>query len=373
MGCKRTTVTYVKSTIYSRVIGEIAMPSMIDPPNPEMHLGPCRICGSLTGRSHAVREMMFGFRDWFHYFECGSCGCLQLTDPPADMARYYPPQRYYSFQPPADDATTTFPGGLVGWMMRRRNEAELFGGGVPGRLLSRLFPRRDLRWHQRRFAHMPIHHMDARILDIGCGSGQLLREWAGFGFNRLQGVDPYLPHDIDMGPSLRIHARSVEAMPDERFDLVMIHHAFEHMADPLAALRSVARMLAPRGACLIRIPIATPGPWAEYGVDWAEIDAPRHHFIHTPRSLAITADRAGLEIYHTEYEHDDLVGYYGSELYRRDLPLYDEAAGQYRDIQAAFTPAELQEFARRARQAAHDRVAGRAAFYLRAMASAKAA
>lgn len=58
----------------------------------------CNICGNDKGnRQHEAREMAFGLRDKFTYLECGSCGCLQLLNIPADMSRYYPGD-YYSMQ-----------------------------------------------------------------------------------------------------------------------------------------------------------------------------------------------------------------------------------------------------------------------------------
>src|ERR1035437_10617754 len=58
----------------------------------------CRICQSAeVSLSVVTREMMFGLRDEFTYFECAVCGCVQIQDIPADLGRYYP-QNYYSFQ-----------------------------------------------------------------------------------------------------------------------------------------------------------------------------------------------------------------------------------------------------------------------------------
>src|SRR5436190_21957778 len=58
----------------------------------------CRICQNEA--AHPVfnaREMMFGFRDEFTYFECARCGCVQIQEVPANLAKYYP-DNYYSFQ-----------------------------------------------------------------------------------------------------------------------------------------------------------------------------------------------------------------------------------------------------------------------------------
>lgn len=51
----------------------------------------CKICNNSSGnKSYVVREMMFGFRDEFDYFECGKCGCLQIKQVPNDFSKYYP-------------------------------------------------------------------------------------------------------------------------------------------------------------------------------------------------------------------------------------------------------------------------------------------
>jgi hypothetical protein len=56
----------------------------------------CRICGNPVGnREYVAREMMFGLRDSFVYFQCAECRCLQIAEFPADMSRYYPAS-YYS-------------------------------------------------------------------------------------------------------------------------------------------------------------------------------------------------------------------------------------------------------------------------------------
>ena len=57
----------------------------------------CSLCGGAGPRSliHA-RETMFGTGEEFDYSECGSCGALQLMDPPADLSPYYP-SSYYSY------------------------------------------------------------------------------------------------------------------------------------------------------------------------------------------------------------------------------------------------------------------------------------
>lgn len=50
----------------------------------------------LKATNHILPEMMFGFGEEFAYFECSKCGCLQISEIPVDISKYYPSD-YYSF------------------------------------------------------------------------------------------------------------------------------------------------------------------------------------------------------------------------------------------------------------------------------------
>jgi hypothetical protein len=44
---------------------------------------------------------MYGTRETFSYLACADCGCLQISNIPADLARYYPSD-YYSYDAPEE-------------------------------------------------------------------------------------------------------------------------------------------------------------------------------------------------------------------------------------------------------------------------------
>jgi ubiquinone/menaquinone biosynthesis C-methylase UbiE len=90
------------------------------------------------------------------------------------------------------------------------------------------------------------------ILDIGCGSGRLLRaahrRWPDA---RLVGVDPSSGM-IEAGRRLtpaELHNGGAESLPvrDASIDVVFSTIAFHHWADPAKGLREVARVLRPGG------------------------------------------------------------------------------------------------------------------------------
>jgi SAM-dependent methyltransferase len=318
----------------------------------------CRICDCRRGRRHHVREMMFGFRDWFDYFECADCGSLQLTNPPADMGRYYPFE-YYAFQ--AKPPQLPKGSALRKWLVHKRNGAEIFGGSWFWRRVA-AFRRGWVDDIKSLVAPTRVNNFHASILEVGCGSGRLLHYFMRVGFDCLLGIDPYLPEDVDFGPSLRLEAKSLDQLTLTNFDFIIFDHSLEHIPDQLAALRKVHQLLSPTGACLIRIPIAASDVWEKYGTDWFELDAPRHFCIHTPASLRTAAARAGLELFHFKYEGVS-EAYWGSELYRRDIPLYSN--GRLIDLESVFSGDQLAAFKRSAALSNAAGRGGRGAFYLR--------
>jgi len=51
----------------------------------------CKICGNKENNTeYTAREMMFGFRDEFNYFQCNNCQCLQIESFPENISKYYP-------------------------------------------------------------------------------------------------------------------------------------------------------------------------------------------------------------------------------------------------------------------------------------------
>jgi len=98
------------------------------------------------------------------------------------------------------------------------------------------------------------------VLDVGCGEGVLTREWAErLGTGRVVGVDlddPRLRAEWEAGarPNLEYRAAEAHALPfaDGEFDLVAGIEVLEHVPDPDAALREMARVA--RRRLLVSVP-----------------------------------------------------------------------------------------------------------------------
>jgi SAM-dependent methyltransferase len=186
------------------------------------------------------------------------------------------------------------------------------------------------------------------ILDVGCGGGSLLGFLRRAGFGYLAGIDPYLPGDVEVLPGLVVRKLSMNLV-QESFDLIMLHHVFEHLESGGTMLDLCRQRLRPGGKILLRFPTAESDAWEIYRELWVQLDAPRHLFLHTQASLKLLAGRAGLELQHWSCD-STAFQYWGSELYRRGLALFDRngAAAKPEDF---FTIAQMKTFAKKAKHA----------------------
>lgn len=296
---------------------------------------------------------MFGTRDTFSYFECAHCGAVQIASAPDDLSRYYPTD-YYSYQAaPISDSP------LKAFLKKERTKFALTGKGLLGRLMHRLQGAPDiLKWTMNSSLNI-----DSKILDVGCGAGMFLLELRALGFTRLQGVDPFIANDIFYENGVRIWKKQLSDV-NETFDLIMFHHSLEHIPTPRTYLEIARKLLAPKGVALIRVPVAGTFAWKHYGANWVQLDAPRHLFLPTVKSMNLLAEQCGFEIFKTEFDSTDFQ-FWGSEQYLKDIPLNDPRSYSKNPEQSIFSSADIASFKARAEALNREGQGDSACFYLR--------
>ena len=106
-------------------------------------------------------------------------------------------------------------------------------------------------------ARLQIRPAD-RVLDVGCGTGELLSKLAAkYPAARLAGLDPVpemlnvargkLPANVD----LRVGWANELPWPDSSFDVVVSCNMFHYVTHPVAAIREMERVLRPGGQLVI--------------------------------------------------------------------------------------------------------------------------
>jgi SAM-dependent methyltransferase len=279
--------------------------------------------------------MMHGLRDAFEYFECRDCGCVQIVDFPSNLEKYYPSQ-YYSFKPRSASARFGNELSLLSTAFGFDRIKSLFGSG-PG-LAPPYFIPADL-------------SREARILDVGSGNGVYLEWLYRAGFRNLHGIDPNLSKSQERSFPFRLEQAGLETLVArrERFAFVYLSHSLEHMPDQHGALEFVRELLIqPGGVCCIRIPWTSCEAWETYGSEWVQLDAPRHFYLHSKASFERLVAGAGFRIVE-QWCDSTAFQFWGSEQYRRDIPLYSERSWLIDPERSIFTKEQIDEFERRAR------------------------
>jgi len=263
----------------------------------------CKICAnSLGNQEFVVREMLLGTRENFNYFRCSSCGCLQITEIPEDLSRFYPNENYYSFQ---------------------QGEHRTFGKKLKSLFYKCAFNRcgdfllRKRLWLRLLNRENAIKKTSS-ILDVGCGVGNLLQEMSTWGFKNLTGIDPFLEKDILYSSGVKVLKQNVFNHAGGPYDLITLHHSFEHMENPHLVFKRLNEMLKPNGFLVMRIPVSDGFAWRKYGTNWSAIQAPLHFFLYTTKSMTILSKKAGFVLKHIAHESTE-VQFLESEKYRRDI------------------------------------------------------
>ncbi|NLL75904.1 MAG: class I SAM-dependent methyltransferase [Clostridiales bacterium] len=237
----------------------------------------CRVCGKTNiNKTYLAKEMMFGTKEEFRYFVCSDCQCMQISSVPENLGKYYE-SNYYSFQVKEEDES------------------------FPGQALA-----------------------GPRILDVGCGAGAYLLLLAKeYGYGNLYGCDPFIHHDIQYGDRIFIKKCSITEM-DGYYDLIRFGDSFEHMPNPLEALVSVRRLLEKNGKCVISLPVFPNAAFDTFGVSWYQLDAPRHLFLHSKKSMEYLCNRAHLKIERIEF-NSNCGQYMRSYLYEQGIPYVEQS------------------------------------------------
>ncbi len=145
----------------------------------------------------------------------------------------------------------------------------------------------------------------ARLLDIGCSSGALLRSARTHGFD-AEGVEPAAQAaEFAQSAGLKVfHGYLEEArFPASSFDAVTLMEVIEHLPDPSALLREVWRILKPNGVLVVGTGNGASWTVRLVGARWGYFQVAEHggHIsFFNPLSLALLARRCGFDVERSE-------------------------------------------------------------------------
>ncbi len=294
--------------------------------------------------------MFFGTHETFDYLECGSCGCLQLTQIPQDISKYYPSEYHQtSHNLSLGDKVKNSAARIAIKTQIKLNRRFIGANTFPASIFFDLPQKTHLSYY-------------SRILEVGCGRGELLKWMRGMGFKNVLGIDPYVAEGNKC--DVEIRKDPIDTIPEDgSFDLIIFDHSFEHIFEEAQTLREVKRLLSPKGSCLIRVPIKSEYIWQKYSVNWVQIDGPRHFYLHTQKSLRILADQAQLTIDKTVFDSSEFQ-FWASEQCLAGIPLRAENSYWVNPSKSIFNQIQMQQYRKQATELNRTQQGDQAAFYL---------
>ncbi len=263
----------------------------------------CPLCGAAGTVRHAeLTDRLFAAPGSWTLRECGSaaCGLLWLDPMPlaADLGKAY--AQYFTHTDPSPQRHTLLHRLVLG-ARRAYLAAHHAGPAVDrGTRLLGLLPWLHPGWRAE-LRHRAMHlqaKAGGRLLEIGCGSGELLAGVRGLGW-RVTGVD-FDPVAAEVarrrGLDVRCGDLAGQAFAGGSFDAVTMFHLIEHVPDPRALLAECHRVLAPGGRLVVATPNLRSRGHRRFGAAWLELDPPRHLHLFAPMALQREVERHGFRV-----------------------------------------------------------------------------
>jgi len=163
--------------------------------------------------------------------------------------------------------------------------------------LVRFVARRRTTFLRRHLPH------GGRVLDVGCGRGVVASPLAAAGYD-VTGIE--ILREAVRGIDDRVHVVIADSLhdtslPKEQFDLVLLWHVLEHLANPVETLAEIHRILRPGGRLVVAVPNFSSWQARWTGPAWFHLDPPRHLFHFPLTALRTLLTRSGFDVQRTHH------------------------------------------------------------------------
>lgn len=240
-----------------------------------MEIVNCNFCGADDSHLFLInRDRLLNKDDLFSLVQCNQCDLIYLNPRPSaqEIKAFYPD----SYGVYTSDQTNP----VLRWL-------------------------KELLWSQDRALLNKYISDQARILEVGCGSGEYLaymRDKAGW---EVQGIEisPFIVEKAKQDYNLKVHLGTLTQtqLPEQAFDAVIMKYVLEHVHDPLESVTKISQILKPGGIFYFIIP--DPDSWELklFGKYWNGLDTPRHLFLFPRNTIEATLRKCGLVPVSTSY------------------------------------------------------------------------
>ncbi len=236
------------------------------------HITECPVCGNPKFSKYMETKDYFFTKEEFSLSICDGCSFVFTNPIPRDISRYYETEEYLS-----------------------HHSAKK---GIISSIYSRI---RSLNI-KRKYSLVTTYNSTGKILDIGCGTGELLSYFNTMGW-KIMGIEPdenarqfaINTNKIEVGAESQINE-----ITDSSYDVVSMWHVLEHVGDLNRRIEDVKRITKDNGTMFFALPNLNSPDAKKYGRHWSALDVPRHLYHFTQETFETLISKHGLELIHAE-------------------------------------------------------------------------
>lgn len=221
----------------------------------------CEICGGKVFSEYLECTDHFLTGEKFKLVKCNSCGFVFVNPRPEKekLQLYYDSPDYVSHS------------------------------GTEKGLVNKIYKVIRNHTHKRKFNLVKKYSSAPKILDIGCGSGELLNlfrrnSWETLGVEPNENARKFALQAYGLNI---IDENEIEKIPDHSFPAIMLWHVLEHVPELNKRMAELHRILQKDGVLFIAVPHCSSYDAEYYKQYWAAYDVPRHLWHFTAETIEL--------------------------------------------------------------------------------------
>jgi len=232
----------------------------------------CPICSNSNFTIYMRTKDYFFTQEEFTLSKCTNCNFVFTNPIPINLGKYYETPDYLS-----------------------HNTGD---NGIMGKLYSKL---RKINI-KRKFKLVNNYNPSGKILDIGCGTGELLQYFKQKNWS-VSGIEPNTTarnfakknHKIEIWEE-----EMLETFSANSFDVISMWHVLEHVPDLHKRLSQIEKLLKKDGTIFIALPNLDSPDSKKYKKYWSAIDVPRHLYHFTKNTFEELISKHNMSLIHAE-------------------------------------------------------------------------
>lgn len=224
-------------------------------------LSHCPVCKNQSFSKYLELSDHFLSKEIFNLVHCDNCGLIFTNPRPleTDLSLYYKSEDYISHS------------------------------NVKGGLINSLYHIVRQKTIQRKYKIVNQFSVSKNILDIGCGTGELLNHFQKNGWH-ITGIEPddeARKYAVDNYAIPVSDLDSLQLDNQEKFSAITMWHVLEHIYDLHPYLEKIKSILAQNGTFIVAVPNSASWDALHYKSSWAAYDVPRHLYHFNQKSIDI--------------------------------------------------------------------------------------